>query len=46
MVGRRSARMDKAMILVAKGSSVYKAAEKTGVSPSALYRAIKNKKKE
>jgi len=48
MTGRRSAAMDEAVKLSSQGVPTYKAAKIVGVSPSALYRAIKqdNKRKE
>lgn len=46
MTGRRSAAMDEAIRLHRSGEKTYKAAQQTGVSPSALYRAIKKDSKQ
>ena len=40
MARKQCAQTDKALKLVAKGMSYYKAAAKAGISPSTLYRAL------
>ena len=44
MSGRQSAMVDKAMRLVAQGSTAYAAAKKTGIALSTIYRAIRRQR--
>ena len=44
MAGRQSSAVDKALKLIAKGSTPYAAAKKVGIALSTIYRAIKRQK--
>lgn len=41
MTGQQSAKVDRALALVAKGMTAYAAAKKTGIALSTIYRALK-----
>ena len=44
MTARQSSAVDKALRLVAGGSTAYAAAKKTGIALSTIYRAIKRQR--
>lgn len=46
MSRRQSAVVDKALRMVARGSTAYAAAKKTGIALSTIYRALKRQREE
>lgn len=45
MSGRPSAATEQALKLIAKGMPAFRAAKKTGIAPSTIYRALAKQKK-